>query len=189
MSLVYEPPSPGPDREPGQERGVLGPGLPKGMTDDGVTLTLRERPTFLWLIGGVFVGVGLVFGATGSTAAPVILTLIGAPVLVLVGPLVVTADRRSRVLTIERRSLLRPSRVEVPFSDVRSIEMRTSRSTDSDGDSTPTYRTVVVRYETDPVPFRSYWESGGSATRRQKAQLLDAAVTATVNGQDVPRAE
>lgn len=171
MSLQYEPPAP-PPRAPHP--------VPTGMTDDGATLTLRERPLTLWVMGGFCAAAGLLIVLTdrhgpGLLIGP-LLAALGLAAVVGTGVLVVTADRRSRVLTIERRSLAGRFRVEVPFADVRAIVVRTSRSTDSDGESSLTYRTVVVRTEGPDVPFRSWFESGSYGRRRERAQALAAAV-------------
>lgn len=170
MSLQYEPPAlPPRGEEP----------VPKGMVDDGVTVTLRERPLVLWVMAAVFGVIGVAFLSGPGSSALVGLLFAGTGMALggTTGVLVVTADRRTRVLTIERRALLRSFRTQVPFAEVRGIVVRTSRSTSSSGERpTATYRTVVVRLDGQEVPLRTYFESGGLSRRRERARALAAAV-------------
>ena len=137
-------------------------------------LTLREYPIFEWIFGLA----ALAFGAftLRSDPAQVILPIIASGVCLLFfslsAILVVKADRTEGTLTIQRISLLRRYKREIPISSIQAIQLEsTSSYSSSSHQRTTTYRIVVITKDQEVIPFRNSYSSG-SWPKEAKAKKL-----------------
>ena len=129
-------------------------------------LVLRDRPIALMVAAVVFfvgsavaVVSGLWFGLL-----PMALAVVG---FLFTATLTITADRSARLLTLSYRSVLRRKTIDIPLSQIESITVQRSRS--SEGSST--YRVAVVQTDGEVVPLRSYYSSGRKSKERVAEQL------------------
>ena len=146
------------------------------MDSQNSTLTLRDYPTGLWIIGIILItgGIYLYLLAPAQLFFSILLALAGLAFLLTATTLSVTADRIGQVLTLRYRALLWGSKKEIPLGEIAAIqvEMSTSRSSNSDS-SGPSYRVVVVRKDGQVLPFHSYYSSGAGSKRKKAKQLRD----------------
>src|SRR5690348_13253284 len=127
------------------------------MDNNDSQLVIRDTPIGLWLFGAVFAGMGafFFFQAGRQAVFTLIFVAIGLGVLLFSSALTITADRLTRTLSLEYRSVLRHNIKQIPFDEIASIsvERRTSRNK---GRTSYTYRVVLTRKDGQVIPFRSY---------------------------------
>lgn len=137
-------------------------------------LMIEDRP---WLIGGLMVGMALIFLfgsmallSSGEILGGVLMGVVGVGVPMLIGGLMVirvrlVLDRDAGTLTRISRSVRRLTRQEYPLD--RLTEARLGASTDGDGTA---YRLELqLRAPSEIVPFTTYYTSG-----RRPEHLIDA---------------
>jgi hypothetical protein len=145
------------------------------MNDRSEQLTLREYPIFGWFFGLA----ALAFGAyTLRTDPAQVIMPIGAAVVCLLffglsSILVVKADRSTGTLTIQRISLLRRYKRELPVSSLAAIQMEQTSSYDSSSSShrSTSYRIVAITRDQEIIPFRIAY-SGGRWAKEANAKKL-----------------
>src|SRR5258706_1504946 len=142
------------------------------MNTNDSQLVIRDSPISLWIFGLIFAGVGaFFFFQVGKDAAfTLIFVAIGLGVLLFSSTLTITADRITRTLTLEYRSLLRHAIKQIPFDEVASINVLRSVSHNK-GHTSYTYRVVLTRKDGQVIPFRSYASSGSAGKEQQATQL------------------
>lgn len=150
-------------------------------------LIIHDRPLGLWFFGAAFLAIGVFILLTPD--APFFFGLIfggiGGALIALTSSLTITADRRTRTLTLDYRSILKRSQKVVPFADIAAIEVEMSISSSKRGSRrrrTPTYRVAVRLHTGESIPFREYY-SGGLGPRETMANQLRAFIG--VSGTDM----
>jgi hypothetical protein len=135
---------------------------------DPHVLVVKEYPTALWLVSGVFVLCGLVFLFTpGSLLGSLIGLGVGLGMLLMGSVDTITLDKRRNRLSIKRRYLWRTTLQEYPLDEITGFELDKSQSSDS-GRS---YRIIAVLAEGKSIPLTSAYTSGHERKRRRAAQL------------------
>jgi hypothetical protein len=147
------------------------------MDTNNSTLSLREYPFGLWIVGLILLGTGGYFfnKTPGQLLVVVIIGLIGLIPILTASVLTITADRASGMLTLQYRNVLfLGSKKEIPMAEISAIQVEMSHSSGSSRNSSgPSYRIVAVLKDGQIVPFRSYY-SGGESGKKKKAQQLRA---------------
>ncbi len=137
------------------------------MDRNDTLLVLRDIPVFGWMIGIVFTGVGaaIFFSGEPGSNAGLIFAAIGVPFLLFCSVLTITADRVTRTLTLNYRSVLLHSRKEFSFNDIVGIgvERVSGRK--------PTFHVVLKCKDGKVIPFRSS-SSSGSRKKIEQAQTI-----------------
>jgi hypothetical protein len=142
------------------------------MNGQGSTFVLRDVPVFLWIFSLVFLSVGvLIIYDGGSAIFALIMTAVGLGFLLFTSVLTITADRSTRMLKLESRSLLRHKLTQVPFDEI--IDYVERRVSSGRGGSSTTYRLTLLRKDGEVVPFRSYSSSGRNKKERWAVQLRE----------------
>ncbi len=144
------------------------------MDNQSNQLVLRDHPFVMWAIGISMLGACGYFLLTGpeERLLPLISGILGLLIFGFSPIVTVRADRSTGVLSIERRSLLRNSKREIPFSEIQSIQVEHSTSYDSDtGSHSNVYRVVIQTSQQEIIPLRSGYSSGLKA-KEAKAQKL-----------------
>ena len=129
-------------------------------------LVLRDRPIALWIVAVVFFfgsAVGVLSGLWFALI-PMGLSVIGG---LFLSTLTITADRNTRLLTLDYRSVLRPKTIDIPLTQIESITVQRSRSSEG----SDTYRVAVVQTDGEVIPLRSYYSSGRKSKERVAEQL------------------
>lgn len=144
------------------------------MENSSDQLTIREYPIIEWFVGLAVLAVGTYTLRNDPTqlAVPIIAAAVCLLSFVLSAILVVKADRNARTLTIQRISLLRRFRREIPVSELAAIQLETtvSHSTNSSRRTT-SYRIVAITRDQEVVPFRNIYSSN-QWTKEAKAKKL-----------------
>ncbi len=135
------------------------------MSDNDTRLVLHDTPVFIWILGLVFAGVGALMFLDGSMAGW-IFTPIGLALMLFVSRLTVTADRITRTLKLEYRSVMRYSAREIPFDEITGIGVERIS-----GGKGFTYRVELKCRDGQVIPLRSS-SSSGSAAKQRLAQRL-----------------
>lgn len=137
-------------------------------------LTIREYPVFEWFFGLAALAFGTFTLRADPTQYFVPIAAAGVCLLffVLSTILIVKADRNAGTLTIQRISLLRRFKREIPVSDLIAIQLESTRSYSSSSHSrSTTYRIVAITKDQQVIPFRPSYSSG-SWTKEAKAKKL-----------------
>jgi hypothetical protein len=137
------------------------------MNDSDVRLVLHDVPIFNFVLGFLFAGVGGFALYQGGPLITLLFIAVGLGFLLLSSVLTVTADRVTRVLTLEYRSALRYSRKELHFNEIAGIGVQAVRG--SKGGTN--YRVVVKRNDDQLVPFRSSSSTGSGGKERLASRL------------------
>ena len=136
-------------------------------TSSSDTLTIRDYPLALWLVGIGVAASGVWGSLLKDGLVPGILIALGGALMVLLPTiLTVTADRQRAILTVRHRSLIRSSVKEYPFRDITGVEVDRQMS-----QSSASYRMVLVLASGARAPLRSYY-SGGYRNKENKARQL-----------------
>jgi hypothetical protein len=136
-------------------------------------LVLRDVPIFLWLFGLIFGGVGLLILVQGGP--PVmggLFLLVGLGFLLFTSALTITADRITRMLTLDYRSVFRHTQKQMSFDDIAGINVERSLSSGRKG-SQYTYRLAVLRKDEQVIPMRSFSSSGWRKKEKRALQLRE----------------
>jgi hypothetical protein len=144
------------------------------MNGQSSAFVLRDVPVFLWIFGLIFLGVGLLIIFAGGPPAIIALIMIavGLGILLFTSVLTITADRLTRTLKLELRSVLRHTLIQVPFDEIIGINVERSISSGRRG-SSYVYRLTLLRKDGQVVPFRSYSSSGRNKKERWASQLRE----------------
>ncbi len=132
-------------------------------------LSFRDFPTAL-VIAGLMSIAGAVFFYTQSGQSLGTVIALGFSLLLFLFATVlnVSADRLTRTLSISRRGLVYRFQREIPFSEIASIQVGYSHS--SDGGS-PTYRVEIRLNDGSVVPLRNAYSSGRRNKEKQAEKL------------------
>lgn len=138
---------------------------------DGRETVVRDVPTFVWIFGLGFFGLGLYlfFNQSAPWFIGAIFILVGAALVAFVPIVTIRVDRGGGMLEIEKRSLTLKHSQEMRVSEIKSVYVDQSVSRD-DGSTSYTYRVVIVKNDGEQLPLRSAFSSG----RRKKVQQADA---------------
>jgi hypothetical protein len=144
------------------------------MNGQGSAVVLRDVPILLWISGLVFMGIGILIIYEGGSAKILALLLIalGLAILLFTSFLTITADRLTRTLKLESRSVLRHKLIQVPFDEIIGINVERSVSSSRRGTSS-TYRLTLLRRDGQVVPFRSFSSSGWKKKEQWAGQLRE----------------
>ncbi len=126
-------------------------------------IKFRDFPIVGWLFGLGVLGFGayqLFLNPSTNWLNGGIGVLIGLAALILNHGLTITADRQTRTLILDYRSLLLHSVKEIPFDDISNIHIqsRTNRESGRSSSST-TYCIQASLKNGEVIPFRSYYSS------------------------------
>ncbi len=136
-------------------------------------LVLRNYPIFVWLCGGVFLGLGLfIVHDGGSPIGGVLMALVGAALVVLIPVTTVTADGPAGTIAVRRRSLVVNSMVEHSLQDVVGVDVD-SQLSNSRGHTTRVYCPVLVLKTGELVPLQYGYSSGRAGKERLAQRLRD----------------
>ncbi len=137
------------------------------MSSSDSRLVLRDIPIFLWIFGLIFAGVGAFMWYEGVKASIMALAFlaIGLSAILFTSVLTITADKVTRTLTLEYRSVMLGSVKQVLFDDIAAINVERSVS-HGKGGRTITFRVTIVRKDGGAIPLRSYSSSGSGKKRR-----------------------
>jgi hypothetical protein len=138
------------------------------MNSDGSKLVLRDIPIALYLFGLVFAGVGGFGFYQSGQAMLLIFFAVGLGFLLLTSVLTITADRITRTLRLESRSVLLYKVKQISFDDIAGIGVERVS-----GRSNYTYRVVLKRKDGQLIPLRSSSSSGAGGKERQAGKLRD----------------
>jgi hypothetical protein len=137
-------------------------------------MTFRDLPFGLWLVGFGLLGAGIYFFSfQGISGMSLGLAGVGLLILLLSWGLTITADRNTRTLRLHYWSLyfLQKNR-EIPFDQIASIRVDSTRSMERRGQQTRSYRIEAVLRDNSLVPFRKYY-SGGFLSSIRKQKIVD----------------
>jgi hypothetical protein len=144
------------------------------MNDQGSAFVLRDVPVFLWIFGLIFLGIGLLIIYEGGPPAIIALIMIaiGLGTLLFTSVLTITADRLTRTLKLESRSIMRHTLIQVSFDEIIGINVERHVSSGRKG-SSYTYKLTLLRKDGQVTPFRSYSSSGRNKKERWAVQLRE----------------
>jgi len=136
-------------------------------------LVLRDTPFALWIIGLIFAGMGVVMAIGGGP--PLIMALlfigIGIAIIITSSNVTITADRMTRTLKMESRSIVRQKAIEVPFDDIIGINVE--RSMSAGRGARYTYRLMLLRKDGQVIPLQQYSSSGGGSKENRALKLRE----------------
>lgn len=138
------------------------------------SIVLRDYPTSIWLIGGLFAaGLGYYYTQSGQTWA--LEVSLGVLISTLLFPSIITVrvDRSLGVLTLAWRSLLRRKTREIPMSDILDVQVQSQVSYD-EGRKSTTYRLVFLLKDGEVIPLRSFYSSGYLSKMAQAERLRNS---------------
>ncbi len=139
------------------------------MTEDQNTLTMREYPIVLWIIGGIMIlsGAVIFFINPQSRIIGAVDLLLGLVFLLLPKALTVTADKVSQMVTLSYRGILWNNTKEIPLRDVTGVQLQSSH--DSEGSTT--FRIALLGRDNKVIPFHSYYSSGYGGKQKKVERL------------------
>lgn len=137
-------------------------------------LVIHDTPIALRFVGLVFAGIGafIFFGSRSEAVFALLFVCIGAFMLVLTSNLTITADRLTRSLSLDYRSVLRHDLKQISFEEIAGIDVQ-QRISHSRGRTRHTYRVAIRKTDGQLLPLRSYYSSG-SMDKQQLASQLSA---------------
>ncbi len=136
-------------------------------------LTLKDYPVLTWLLSAMAFGYGAyqaLFHSPPRLVNAAAGFLVGFALLAISYTLTVTADKSTRLLTLEYRSLLFHSLKEIRFDDIQTIRVDSRTSRDSDGTSV-VYCVAADLKNGETIPFRSYYSSGTRGKQKTAERL------------------
>ena len=136
-------------------------------------LIIREYPFGLWLTGLCLGAIGANFfvKTPGQWLIAAVLVAVGLVVFLIATILSISVNRITGSLTLRYRNILfLGSKKEIPLSEIASVQVEMSRSSNR-STSGPSYRIVVVRKDGQVIPFRSYYSSGVAGKQKKAGQL------------------
>jgi hypothetical protein len=130
-------------------------------------LVLREIPFFIYFVGLVFVAFfGFSFFQSRQPIAPVLFA-VGLAILIFPSVVTITADRITRTLKLNYRSVMRQSSRQFSFDEIAGIDVQVSV-----GRRSNQCRVVLKGRDEKLIQFTSY-SSSGSKAARLAAKLRD----------------
>jgi len=134
-------------------------------------LQIRSYPIVLWIIGGIFIAIGLyLLGAQESIWAGAICLIIGLLLALVLGSITtILVDKDTGIFTLRNRSIFRNMVKEYFINEITSIEIEQNRSDDGGA----TYRVAIITKNGESIPFHSYYTSGYRGKERQAQKLRD----------------
>lgn len=134
-------------------------------------LVIHDVPLGLWLFGAAFAGIGVLIVLEGGPPLLIALVFVavGLGLILFSSALKITADRATRTMKLEYRSLLLRRLKEVPFDDVAGINVERTTG----GRRGTTYRLTLLRKDGQVVPFRSSSSSGWKKKEHWAVQLRE----------------
>ena len=122
-------------------------------------ITFRDYPIFPWVFALGAIGFGVYAFITGIQNMIFAVIAVGAGIAILVfnHALTIIANKQTRILTLDYRSIILHSTKEIPFGDIETIRMESHRSRSRRGGSSTTYRIEVMLKNGVTIPFRSYY--------------------------------
>ena len=139
------------------------------MDENTDQLSFRDFPTALVIAGLMSIGGGIFFYIQSRELIATAIALGFSLLLLLFTTMLdVRADRLTRTLRISRRGLVHRFQREIPFSEIASIQVGYSHS--SDGGS-PTYRVEIRLNDGSVVPLRKAYSSGRRGKEKQAEKL------------------
>lgn len=140
------------------------------MKQNDSQLVIRDIPIFQWALGVPFTIVGiLVINQEGLPVFGGIFTAVGLGLLLFSSVLTITANRMTRMLTLDYRSVFRHTRKQMPFDEIAGINVERSASPKRGF----TYRLTLLQKDGQIIPFQSTWSSGWKAKERRAGQLRE----------------
>jgi hypothetical protein len=139
------------------------------MNGSDFRLVLRDVPVLNFFFGLVFTATGGIALYQGGPAIMLLFLAIGLGFLLFSSVLTISADRMTRTLALEYRSVVHHSRKEFSFDEIAGISIQMVRS--SKGSCT--YHVVLKRKDGQLIPFRSSSSSGSKRKERLAAKLRD----------------
>jgi hypothetical protein len=133
-------------------------------------LVLRDVPIFQWVLGTLFLGVGiLVINQGGPLVFGGIFAAVGGGLLLFSNFLTITADQNTRTVILDYRSALRHTCKQVLFDDIAGINVE--RRVGSRRGFT--YRLSLLQKDGQVIPFQSYSSSGWKGKDRRAGKLRE----------------
>jgi hypothetical protein len=142
-------------------------------------LTFRDFPTFNWIIGILFLVIAAPYlselsGSAGSENLIIEVIELGFGLYLLLSGVILTisADRATQMLTVSNRSLIKTTRLQIPFAEIAAIQLELNSASGRRSRSRgPASRIVAIRKDGQSVPFEPYY-SPGTATKSQRVEKL-----------------
>lgn len=140
------------------------------MKQNDSQLVIRDIPIFQWILGVPFTIVGiLVIDQGGPPAFGVFFTAVGLGFLLFSSVLTITANRLTRLLTLDYRSIFRHTRKQMPFDEIAGINVERTASPKRGF----TYRLTLLQKDGQIIPFQSSSSSGWKRKERRAVQLRE----------------
>jgi hypothetical protein len=137
--------------------------------DNQFEVKFRDYPIGSWIFALVGIGFGafIVLTNTATRLTGILAIVIGLIILLLSYALTITANKQTRMLTLDYRSVIHHSSKEIYFDDINSIRIdsKRTRSRQSSGYNT-TYCIEALLKNGERIQFRSYYS--GSFLLKQK---------------------
>ena len=138
------------------------------MQSSDQSLTVQDKPIFLWFFGLVFAGVGLmVMFQPEAWLFGGIFFLVGGLIVVYTPLTTATLERSSGLLTLRSQAIIRRTVKEIPLGEIVDVVLQSSRT--SRGGRT--YRVAFVLQDGSEVPLTGYYSSGSAGKQRQADAL------------------
>lgn len=141
-------------------------------------IKFRDYPILMWLFGLISTGFCIYSLVANFSPQALIMGIsiaaLGFLPLIFFYALTIAADRQTRMLTLDYRSLLLHSVNEIRFDDIASIRVDSRRSS-GDGHNT-VYCILAELKNGETIPFRAYYSSGSFGKQKSWtvcASLLD----------------
>jgi hypothetical protein len=144
------------------------------MNRQSSAFVLRDVPVFLWIFGLIFMSVGtlIILEDGPPKLLALVFIVVGLCALLFTSVLTITADRITRTLKLESRSVLRHTLMQVSFDEIIGINVERRISSGRSG-SSYVYRLALLCKDGQVVPFRSYGSSGYKKKERWALQLRE----------------
>lgn len=142
------------------------------MNRDDFQLVFRDVPVFLWIFGLIFGGLGAYLWYMEDLQVPpyffIPFLVVGLLFLLFTSALTITADRTTRTLKLEYRSLVRYRLTQVAFDEIDGIGIQVSSTRNR-----TSYRLVLQRKDGKVIPFRKGFAPGGGKKARRASMLRE----------------
>lgn len=134
-------------------------------------LQIRTYPFILWIVGGIFIFVGVSLLIQQSSAwAGSLLFIIGALIALVLGNITtIIIDKDAGTISLRNRTIFRNVIKEYAINEIASVEVEHSRSDDGG----TTYRIAFINKNGESLPFHSYYTSGYNGKERQAKKIRD----------------
>ena len=135
----------------------------------GARLVLRQKPWFVWLVGGLFLAAGTAVAMTSEAGVFGVLFAVagGAFILLFGNTVTVTFDRGAGRFTRAVKGWLRKSEAAHPLADIADVHVET----DAAGDAPGACRVAVTMTSGTCVPLTPLYD-GGVRDKEQIAGVI-----------------